>query len=93
MDFLHMLDHISLAHPSVGANTITARPGTLERRRMFLLEMDFQKFLGLEGILLRFCRNLQKGKHVRLNRRHLNPGHRRRCDGSFEYADEGDPYA
>lgn len=50
MNLLHMLDHIPLAEPPFGANTITSGIGALEWRWMLLLEMNFQKLFGLEGV-------------------------------------------
>jgi hypothetical protein len=50
MNLLHVLDHIPLAEPPFGANTITSGIGALEWRWMLLLEMDFQQLFGLEGI-------------------------------------------
>jgi hypothetical protein len=50
MELLHVLDHIPLAHPPFSANAITSRIGALEGRRMFLLEMNFQELLSLEGV-------------------------------------------
>jgi hypothetical protein len=50
MNLLHVLDHIPFAKPPFGANTVTSRIGALEWRWMLLLEMDFQKLFGLEGI-------------------------------------------
>jgi hypothetical protein len=50
MNLLHVLDHIPLAEPPFGANTITSGMGALEWRWMLLFEMSFQKLFGLEGI-------------------------------------------
>ena len=50
MNLLHVLDHIPLAEPPFGANTVTSRIGALEWRWMLLLEMNFQELFGLEGI-------------------------------------------
>jgi hypothetical protein len=50
MNLLHVLDHIPLAEPPFGANTITSGIGALEWRWMLLLEMSFQKLFGLEGV-------------------------------------------
>lgn len=50
MNFLHVLDHIPLAEPPFGANTITSGIGALEWRWMLLLKMNFQKLLGLEDV-------------------------------------------
>jgi hypothetical protein len=50
MNLLHVLDHIPLAEPPFGANTVTSGIGALEWRWMLLLKMNFQKLLGLEGV-------------------------------------------
>ena len=47
---LHVLDHVPLTHPSVGANAVTSRIRALIRRWVLLLEMDFQELLSLEGV-------------------------------------------
>ncbi len=50
MNLLHVLDHIPLAKPPFGANTIASGIGALEWRWMLLLKMNFQKLLGFEGV-------------------------------------------
>ena len=50
MNLLCVLNHIPLSHPSFGIDTVATREGTLVRRRMFLLEMDFHELLRLEPI-------------------------------------------
>jgi hypothetical protein len=49
MELLHVLDHVPLAHPPLGADTIASRIGALEWRWMLFLEMNFQELFGLEG--------------------------------------------
>jgi len=43
---LHVLDHVPLTHPPVGADAMASRIRALIRRRMLLLEMDFHELLG-----------------------------------------------
>jgi hypothetical protein len=45
---LHVLNHVPLTHPPVGADAMASRVRALIRRRMLLLEMDFHELLGLE---------------------------------------------
>jgi hypothetical protein len=63
MSLLHVLDHIPLAEPPFGANTITSRKGALEWRWMLLLEMNFQQLFGLEGVGSSFIATI-KGTRV-----------------------------
>jgi hypothetical protein len=49
---LHVLNHVPLTHPPIGADAMASRVRTLIRRRMLLLEMDFHELLGLEVSLI-----------------------------------------
>jgi hypothetical protein len=49
---LHVLNHVPLTHPPVGADAMASRIRALKRRRMLLLEMDFHELLGLEVSLI-----------------------------------------
>jgi hypothetical protein len=52
---LHVLNHVPLTHPPVGADAMASRIRALIRRRMHLLEMDFHELLSLKvGLIATF---------------------------------------
>jgi hypothetical protein len=52
---LHVLNHVPLTHPPVGADAMASRIRALIRRRMLLLEMDFHELLSLKvGLIATF---------------------------------------
>jgi hypothetical protein len=52
---LHVLNHVPLTHPPIGADAMASRVRALIRRRMLLLKMNFHKLLGLEvGLIATF---------------------------------------
>jgi hypothetical protein len=52
---LHVLNHVPLTHPPVGADAMASRVRTLIRRRMLLLQMDLHELLSLKvGLIATF---------------------------------------